>query len=81
MPFSLKNAPQILQRKMNKILSNYLDFIIIYVDDMLICSDNEKDHEKHLNIFITLCKEHDIVLSAKKVDIKKKKISRNDNRL
>ena len=81
MPFSLKNAPQILQRKMNKIFSNYLDFIIIYVDDMLICSDNEKDHEKHLNIFITLCKEHDIVFSAKKVDIKKKKISRNDNRL
>ena len=41
---------------------------------MLICSDNEKYHEKHLNIFITLCKEHSIVLSEKKVEIKKKEI-------
>ena len=41
---------------------------------MLICFDNEKDHENHLNIFITLCKEHGIVLSKKKVDIKKKEI-------
>ena len=36
---------------------------------MLICSDNEKDHEKHLNIFITLCKKHE-----NKVEIEKKEI-------
>ena len=47
---------------MDKILFDYSSFIIVYIDDMLICSDNEKDHEKHLNIFITLCKEHGIVL-------------------
>ena len=41
---------------------------------MLICSDNEKDHENNLNTFIKLCKEHDIVISKKKVDIKKKEI-------
>ena len=41
---------------------------------MLICFDNEKDHENHLNTFIALCKEHGIVLSEKKVDIKKKEI-------
>ena len=41
---------------------------------MLICSDNEKDHEKYLNTFITFCKEHDIVLSEKKVEIKRKEI-------
>ena len=49
---------------------------------MLICSNNEKDHEKHLNLFITLCKEHGIVLSEKKVEINtKERVSRNDNRL
>ena len=41
---------------------------------LLIYSDNEKDHKKHLNIFITLCKEHSIVFSEKKVEIKKKEI-------
>ena len=54
MPFGLKNAPQVLQRKMDKILFDYSTFIIVYIDDMLICSDDKKDHEEHLNIFITL---------------------------
>ena len=74
MPFGLKNAPQVFQRKKDKIFSNYSSFIVVYINDMLICSDNEKDHEKHLNIFITLCKEHGIVLSKNKVEIKKKEI-------
>ena len=72
MPFGLKNAPQIFQRKMDKIFSDNSAFVTIYIDDLLICSDNEKDHEKHVNTFITLCKEHGIVLLEKKVDIKKK---------
>ena len=59
---------------MDKILSNYSTFIMIYIDDKLICSENEKDHEKHLNTFITLYKEHGIFLSDKKVDIKKEEI-------
>ena len=47
---------------MDKIFYDYSSFIIVYIDDMLICSDNEKDHKKYFNIFITLCKEHGIVL-------------------
>ena len=74
MPFGFKNAPQVFQRKMDKILSDYSSFIIVYMDDILICSNNEKDREKHLNIFITLCKEHGIVFLEKKVEIKKKEI-------
>ena len=56
MPFGLKNAPQIFQRKMDTIFFDYSTFIIVYMDDMLICSDNENDHEKHLNTFMTLYK-------------------------
>ena len=59
---------------MDKIFFDYSAFIIVYIDDMLICSDNEKDHENNLNTFITLCKEHGIVLPKKKIDIKKKEI-------
>ena len=62
-------------KKMDKILSDYSDFIIVYIDDMLICYNNEKYHEKHLNTFITLCKEYGIVLSENKIDIKKKEKS------
>ena len=59
---------------MDKIFSDYSAFIIVYIDDMLICSDNENYRENHFHTFITLCKEHGIVLSKKKFDIKKKKI-------
>ena len=74
MPFGLKNTPQIFQRKMDKILSDYSSFIIVYIDDMLICSNNEKNREKHLNFFVTLYKEYGIVLSEKKVEIKQREI-------
>ena len=74
MPFGLKNALQVFQMKIDKILSDYSYFIIVHIDNMLICSDNEKDYKKHLNIFLTLCKEHGIVLSEKKVEIKKREI-------
>ena len=73
MPFGLKNAPQIFQRKMDKILFDYLTFIIVYIDDILTCSENEKDHEKHLNTFITLYKEYGIVSQIKKLILRKKK--------
>ena len=69
-----KNAPQKFLRKMDKIFYDNSAFIIVYIDDMLICFDNRKDHEKHLNTFITLCKEHDIVISENKVEIKKREI-------
>ena len=72
--FWIKKCSSNFQRKMYEILSNYSALIIVYIDDILICSDNEKDHEKYLNTFITLCKEHDIVLSEKKVEIKRKEI-------
>ena len=57
---------------MDRIFSDYSDFLVVYIDDILICSSNEKGHKNHLNTFITLCKEYGIVLSEKKVTIKKK---------
>ena len=74
MSFGLKKAPQIFQRKIDKIFSGYVNFIIVHIDDILICFKNEDDHEKHLDIFITLCKTNVIILSDKKVDIKKMEI-------
>ena len=59
---------------MDKIFSEYLNFIIVYIDDILICFENEDDHVNHLDISITLCKAIGIILSEKKVDIKKNEI-------
>ena len=56
---------------MDEILFEYSTFIIVYTNDILVCYKNEKDHE---DIFITLCIKHGIILSNKKVDIKRKEI-------
>ena len=49
MPFRLTNAPAAFQRFMNDIFSDLLDVsMIIYLDDILIYSNNPADHKKHV---------------------------------
>ena len=49
MPFGLTNAPAAFQRFMNDIFSDLLDVnVIVYLDDILVFSDNPDDHIKHV---------------------------------
>jgi Reverse transcriptase (RNA-dependent DNA polymerase) len=49
MPFKLINAPVIYQALINNILREYLDdFIVIYLDNILIYNKNEKEHTGHV---------------------------------
>ena len=49
MPFGLTNAPSTFQRFMNDIFSDLLDIhVIVYLDNILIFSDNPTDHKKHV---------------------------------
>ena len=53
MPFSLIIAPAIFQHLMNDIFREFLDdFGVCYLDDILIFSKNEKDHEKHIRMIL-----------------------------
>ena len=52
----------------------YYDFIHIYVDDMLISSNDKEQHLEHLNIFVDLCITHGIWISKKKSIIGESKI-------
>jgi Reverse transcriptase (RNA-dependent DNA polymerase)/RNase H-like domain found in reverse transcriptase/Integrase zinc binding domain/Chromo (CHRromatin Organisation MOdifier) domain/gag-polyprotein putative aspartyl protease len=49
MPFGLTNAPATFQALVNNVLRNYLDiFVIAYMDDILVYSENETDHVAHV---------------------------------
>jgi Reverse transcriptase (RNA-dependent DNA polymerase) len=48
-PFGLTNGPATYQRYMNDVLFDYLDdFCTAYLDDIMIYSDNELEHEEHV---------------------------------
>jgi Reverse transcriptase (RNA-dependent DNA polymerase) len=50
MPFGLTNAPAAFQCLMNMIFSNLLDTcILVYLDDILIYSDNLDEHRLHVH--------------------------------
>ena len=74
MPFGLKNAPSEFQNIMNDIFIPYSHFCIVYIDDILIFSDNIDQHFKHLKIFIDIVKQNGLVLSPTKINLFQTKI-------
>jgi hypothetical protein len=49
MSFRLTNAPAYFMNLMNKVFMEYLDrFIVVFIDDILIYSKSDSDHEEHL---------------------------------
>ena len=49
LPLGLCNAPSMFQCLMNAVMSGYIDdFILVYLDDILVYSDNAEEHEAHL---------------------------------
>ncbi|GJW70535.1 ORFIII-like polyprotein [Tanacetum coccineum] len=69
MPFGLKNAPAVFQRKMDKCFRGTESFIAVYIDDILVFSKNEKDHAKHLEKMLKICEDNGLVLSPTKMKI------------
>ncbi|GJR64434.1 Orf y [Tanacetum coccineum] len=69
MPFGLKNAPAIFQRKMDKCFKGMEAFIAVYIDDILVFSKNEEEHTKHLSKMLKTCKDNGLVLSPTKMKI------------
>ena len=59
MPFGLTNAPRTFMDLMNRIFKKYLDqFIIVFVDDILVYSKTREKHEEHLRIALQIPREN-----------------------
>ncbi|GJX72337.1 zinc finger, CCHC-type, retrotransposon gag domain protein, partial [Tanacetum coccineum] len=58
MPFSLTNAPAVFMDLINRIFHEYLDkFVIVFIDNILIYSKSEEEHEQHLRIVLEILKQ------------------------
>ena len=61
MPFDLINAPATFQSLMNDIFRDMLDvYVVVYLDDILIYSKNDEDHEKHVRQILQRLREHQL---------------------
>ncbi|WVZ89818.1 hypothetical protein U9M48_036176 [Paspalum notatum var. saurae] len=59
MSFGLTNAPAFFMYLMNSVFMNELDkFMLVFIDDILVYSKNEKEHEEHLRIVLSCPREH-----------------------
>jgi hypothetical protein len=53
MSFRLTNTPAYFMYLMNKVFMEYLDkFVVVFMDDILIFSKTEEEHEKHLRMVL-----------------------------
>jgi hypothetical protein len=48
----LMNAPTYFMYLMNKVFMEYLDkFVVVFIDDILVYSETEEEHQKHLRLY------------------------------
>ncbi len=73
MPFGLKNSAQAFQRMMDNIFRE-LDFVFVYLDDILVASNNHEEHQRHLEILFQKLEEHGLILNTSKCILGKKQI-------
>ena len=69
MPFGLTNAPTAFMDLMHKVFKSYLDqFFVAFVDDILIYSQSEWEHEYHLRIVLQLLRDHQLYAKFRKCE-------------
>ena len=74
-PFGPINVLATFTCLMNSVFSRYLDkFVLVFLDDILIYSKNEEEHEEHLRLTLELLREHKLYAKLSKCDFYKDRI-------
>ncbi|WVZ58044.1 hypothetical protein U9M48_008356 [Paspalum notatum var. saurae] len=69
MSFGLTNAPAYFMHLMNRVFMDYLDkFIVVFIDDILVYSKSEEEHEVHLRLVLQRLREHKLYAKLKKCE-------------
>jgi len=75
MPFGLSNASSAFQRLMNEVFADLLDMcVVIYLDNILIYSDNIEDHKRHVREVLHRLWTHELYTSLSKCIFHKEKV-------
>ncbi|KAJ0615087.1 putative nucleotidyltransferase, Ribonuclease H [Helianthus annuus] len=69
MPFGMTNAPAVFMDLMNRVCKPYLDkFVIVFIDDILIYSKSQEEHEQHLRLILKLLRNEQLYAKFSKCD-------------
>ena len=66
MPFGLTNSPTTFMDLMHKVFQPYLDqIVVVFVDDILIYSQSQEEHEDHLRVVLQILRDHQLYAKFK----------------
>jgi hypothetical protein len=69
MSFGLTNTPAYFMYLMNKVFMEYLDkFVVVFINDILIFSETEEEHEKHLRMVLEKLRSNQIYAKFSKCE-------------
>ena len=69
MPFGLTNVPTVFMDLMNRVFHEYLDsFVIVFIDDILVYSKSQEEHEEHLRILLQILRDRKLFAKFKKCE-------------
>ena len=67
MPFGLTNAPAVFMDLMNRVFREFLDqFVIIFIDDILVYSQTEEEHAEHLRQVLQMLRQNELYAKYEK---------------
>jgi hypothetical protein len=76
MSFGLTNAHAYFMYLMNKVFMEYLDkFVVVFIDDILIFSKNEEEHDEHLRLVLQKLRENQLYTKLNKCEFWLKEVS------
>ena len=76
LPFGLTNAPATFSTLMQSVLHDFLDkFVVVFIDDILIYSKNEREHEQHLRLVLEVLRKERLYAKKSKCEFVKKEVS------
>jgi hypothetical protein len=74
-PFGLSNAPVVFMCPMNGVFREYIDkFVIVFLDDILVYSKSEEEHEHHLKMVLQVLRENQLYAKLSKCSFYQKQI-------